>query len=278
MTVVSDRLVKNDQYLDQDIQMTGVNGITMFRPKARVWIHVGSFAISQEIAVVKDLPDEVILGLDLGETFDELLLKYMSEEKKKVVEVCEYRKVYPNDVTNVEGDLAGLQNEEGKSDCEGKERKMEEVKVTRGQRKSEEEHEKEIEKTENEEGVSVISPGSLKEGKYDIVEESEENMHDDILGNIQLEEEKDENLQTAKGEVDFTLPILNEVEGEREKFVEKIQTDESLQKIRAFAERGYFWDDGLLKQSKTDQTGLVTNRLVVPRGKRSRIMTLAQDI
>ena len=164
VTVVSDRLVKNDQYLDQDIQMTGVNGITMFHPKARVWIHVGSFTISQEVAVVKDLPDEVILGLDLGEAFDELLLKYMLEEKKKVVEVCEYRKVYPNDVIKVEGDLAGLQNEEGKSNCEGKERKIEEVKVTRGQRKSEEEHEKEIEKTENEEGVSVISPGSLKEG------------------------------------------------------------------------------------------------------------------
>ena len=104
-------------------------------------------------------------------------------------------------------------------------------------------------------------------------------MHDDILGNIQLEEEKDENLQTVKIEVDFTLPILNEVEGEREKFVEEIKTDESLQKIRAFAdrgERGYFWDDGLLKQSKTDQTGLVTNRLVIPRGKH-RIMTLAHD-
>ena len=80
----------------------------------------------------------------------------MLEEKKKVVEVCEYRKVYPNDVTNVEGDLAGLQNEEGKSNCEGKERKMEEVKVTKGQRKSEEEHEKEIEKTENEEGVQTV--------------------------------------------------------------------------------------------------------------------------
>ena len=120
----------------------------------------------------------------------------------------------------------------------------------------------------------------MKRECLDIVEEIDENMHDDILGNIQLEEEKDENLQTVKGEVHFTLPILNEVEGEREKFVEEIQTEESLQKIRVFAdrgERGYFWDDGLLKQSKTDQTGLVTNRLVVPRGKRSRIMTLAHD-
>ena len=198
MTVVSDRLVKKDQYLDQDIQMTGVNGITMFCLKANIWIHFDIFTISQEVAVVKYLPDKVILGLDLGEAFDELLLKYMLEEKKKVVEVCEYRKVYPNDVTNVEGDLAGLQNEEGKSNCEGKERKMEEVKVTRGQRKSEEEHEKEIEKTENEKGATVISPGSLKEGKYDIVEESEENMHDDILGNIDLEEEKDENCKRLR--------------------------------------------------------------------------------
>ena len=42
VTVVAARLV---EYLLETIQMTGVNVIQVSHPKAKIWLHVGSFSI-----------------------------------------------------------------------------------------------------------------------------------------------------------------------------------------------------------------------------------------
>ena len=81
VTVVAARLVEPEQYLPETIQMTGVYGIQVSHPKAKIWLHVGSFSIPHSVAVVKDLSDDVILGLDLGDAFNELLLNYILEHK-----------------------------------------------------------------------------------------------------------------------------------------------------------------------------------------------------
>ena len=47
-------------------------------------LHVGSFSIPHVVAVIKDLSDDVILGLDLGDAFDELLLNHILEHKHTV--------------------------------------------------------------------------------------------------------------------------------------------------------------------------------------------------
>ena len=79
--VVAARLVEPEQYLPETIQMTGVNGIQVSPPKAKIWLHVGSFSIPHVVAVVKELSDDVILGHDLGDTFNELLLNHILEHK-----------------------------------------------------------------------------------------------------------------------------------------------------------------------------------------------------
>ena len=37
-TVVTDKLVKPDQYLPDKVQMTGVNGVIVARSKAKIWL------------------------------------------------------------------------------------------------------------------------------------------------------------------------------------------------------------------------------------------------
>ena len=43
----------------------------------------GVIFYSSEVAVVEGLADEVILGLDLGEAFDELLLNHILDSKQE---------------------------------------------------------------------------------------------------------------------------------------------------------------------------------------------------
>ena len=81
VTVEAARLVEVEQYLPETIQMTGANGIQVSHPNAKIWLHVGSFSIRHVVAVVKDFSDDVILGLDLGDAFDELLLSHILEHK-----------------------------------------------------------------------------------------------------------------------------------------------------------------------------------------------------
>ena len=40
----------------------GFNGIQVSHPKAKIWLHVGSFTIPHVVAVIKDFSDDVILG------------------------------------------------------------------------------------------------------------------------------------------------------------------------------------------------------------------------
>ena len=53
----------------------------MSHPKVKIWLHVGSFSIPHVVAFIKDLSDDVIVGLDLGDAFEELLLNHILEQK-----------------------------------------------------------------------------------------------------------------------------------------------------------------------------------------------------
>ena len=64
--LVDARFVRENQYVDQVVEVRGVNGIQAPRSKAKVWIHVDHFSLPLEVAVMKDLGDDAILGLDLG--------------------------------------------------------------------------------------------------------------------------------------------------------------------------------------------------------------------
>ena len=63
-----------------------MNGIQAPRSKAKVWIHVDHFSLPLEVAVMKDLGDDAILGLDLGDVFDSIMLKHITGTRERKVE------------------------------------------------------------------------------------------------------------------------------------------------------------------------------------------------
>ena len=67
-TVVSAELVQPEQYLGKTIPLTGFDGRKMHAPIAKVWIKVGEYGISAEVAVISNAPEIVYLDVDLGIT------------------------------------------------------------------------------------------------------------------------------------------------------------------------------------------------------------------
>ena len=67
-TVVSAELVQPEQYLGKTIPLIGFDGGKMHAPIAKVWIKVGEYGISAEVAVISNAPEMVYLGVDLGIT------------------------------------------------------------------------------------------------------------------------------------------------------------------------------------------------------------------
>ena len=157
VTVVAARLVELEQYVPETIQMTGVNGIQVSHPKAKIWLHVGSFSIPHVVAVVKDLSDDVILGLDLGDAFDELLLNHILEHKNTADIQNKHDKhcvALNSDIEKKEGCVS--ESDSGRKECSKtvnvsgmneslngvmdrdgsmSEKIIEEVRITRGQKK-----------------------------------------------------------------------------------------------------------------------------------------------
>ena len=72
--------------VDQVLEVRGVNGIQAPRSKAKVWVHIDHFSLPLEVAVMKDLGDDAILGLDLGDVFDSIMLKHITGTRERKVE------------------------------------------------------------------------------------------------------------------------------------------------------------------------------------------------
>ena len=192
--------------------MTGVNGVAVARSKEKVWLQVGSFSILQEVAVVEGLAEELILRLDLGEAFDELLLNHILDFKQEQTkenckkssirehkEVLRDRRVVHNSEDHKEKDKSKLK-ETGNE--------VEEVKITRNQKKREDDQWIQIQNLEKE-GVSVLNPDDLEEMKEEVAEKSEEETEigeKEFLNGIDTCDDEDVNLQAITGTSDFTIP------------------------------------------------------------------------
>ena len=81
-TVVSAELVQPEQSLGKTIPLICFDGGKMHAPIAKVWIKVGEYGISAEVAVISNAPEMVYLGVDLGIT------KYLLElHERQAVEM-----------------------------------------------------------------------------------------------------------------------------------------------------------------------------------------------
>lgn len=65
-TVVHASLVEDHEYTGETIRLMGYNGHTTENPMASVWVHVGEYSIRHEVAVCKEAPSDVLIGLDIG--------------------------------------------------------------------------------------------------------------------------------------------------------------------------------------------------------------------
>ena len=254
VTVVAARLVEVEQYLPETIQMTGVNGIQVSHPKAKIWLHVGSFSIPHVVAVVKDLSDDVILGLDLGDAFDELLLSHILEHKHTADIQNKHDKLCVALNSDIEKEGCVSESDSGRKECSKtvnvsgmneslngvmdrdgsvSEKIIEEVRITRRQRKRKEEQMRQTERIEAEEGASALYPDSLAEKKRECIEEvNVETVGMDVitvLGKVEIERE---NVQTVRGEDDIDIPIVQECVSDREKLKKEIFDDDSLKNLR----------------------------------------------
>ena len=160
--------------------------------QCKIWLHVGSFSILHVVAVVKDLSDDVILGLDLGDAFDELLLSHILEHKHIADIQNKHDKLCVALNSDIEKEGCVSESDSGRKECSKtvnvsgmneslngvmdrdgsvSEKIIEEVKITRSQRKRKEEQMRQTERIEAEEGASALHPDSLAEKKRECIEE-----------------------------------------------------------------------------------------------------------
>ena len=130
------------------------------------------------------------------------------------------------------------------------------------------------------EEVQPIDP----EGCVEILEEEDKdissgNTEDDPLPALG-ENEEDDNVQAVTGVPGLSIPFILEGTEGRQEFMKEVKEDVSLGKVRAWAdgkEKGYFWENGLLKHQDSDSLGELVVRLVVPKGSRGKILKLAHN-
>ena len=82
-SVVNPKLVEQDEYLRKNITGQGVDGVSEV-PLVEEWIHARNFSISLTVAVTKQPHGEVLLGRDLGPTFDALMVMKRPKKNPRV--------------------------------------------------------------------------------------------------------------------------------------------------------------------------------------------------
>ena len=110
-------------------------------------------------------------------------------------------------------------------------------------------------------------------------EESEVTLGIEREPSVNDKEEKYVLKQDSKGKPDLEIPCIT-AGGSRQALIEDTKIDPTLLKWREYAdkgERGLFWKDGLLFQSKVTHTDEVEHVLVLPEKHRKTVMEVAHD-
>ena len=76
-TVVKADLVQPEEYTGESMKLLGFDGGAVTVPLAKVWLHIGEYAIQHDVAVCKDPPEQALLGLDIG------ILDYLMQLEKE---------------------------------------------------------------------------------------------------------------------------------------------------------------------------------------------------
>ena len=110
-------------------------------------------------------------------------------------------------------------------------------------------------------------------------EESEMNLGIEVDPLVESGEDQYVLKQDRKGKPELDIPCI-EAGGSRNALIEDTKNDPTLQKWREYAskgERGLFWRDNLLFQSRVTHTAEVEHVLVLPEKYRRKVMEVAHD-
>ena len=276
-TVVKADLVKPEEYTGKSIRLLGFDGGAVTVPLAKVWLHIGEYAIQHVVAVCDEPSEEALLGLDIG------MLDYLMQLEKESER--ERNKCSVNITTRAQ---AKAHKEQEKRDADLSERDQANPTPL--------EFEPEIERdVDSEIGVEVETESERELDEIDetVVETELDEIDDESVvetdtecpqaeepGVDEAEIAKPILLEEVEDSEEMPIPALDEKQEDKALLREQQQHDESLMSVRGWAEKdekGYGYQDGLLVHVCEGKTGEQLVRIVVPDCRHRKVLQVSHS-
>lgn len=233
-SIIHSKFVSPGDYTNNVARVKGYRGDAIEIPEARIWIHVKNYSVRIEALVDDASEREALIGRDMGPALDALLMD-------SIIDNYIVAKPTPEEKRCVESKTA---------------KEVEEVStlsVTRAGKRKEKEEADKVQKSIELEQPIPTEPAL-------IVENTQENT-------------QAQTVQNSPEGIDVPLPVW--IDGGGKLLRKELLEDESLKKIRQLAderEKGYIWDNGLIKHNMEGEAGEQWCRFVVPVGRRREVL------